>query len=149
MNSRAIMGKNGKSKAIVVDIDGTLADMRGVRGPFEWDKVGDDKPHEDIIELVQMYNQKGYFVIVVSGRDACCKKATKIWLQTHNVPFHNLYMRPLGDVRRDALVKFELYNSWIEPYWDVHLVIDDRQQTVDMWREYAELRCLQVAPGNF
>ena len=34
-----------KEKAIIVDVDGTLADMRGVRSPFEWDKVLQDKPH--------------------------------------------------------------------------------------------------------
>ena len=42
-----------KELAIIVDVDGTLADMRGVRGPFEWDKVHLDKPHQDIIDLVR------------------------------------------------------------------------------------------------
>ena len=42
-----------KELAIIVDVDGTLADMRGVRGPFEWDKVQLDRPHQDVIELVQ------------------------------------------------------------------------------------------------
>ena len=42
-----------KELAIIVDVDGTLADMRGVRGPFEWDKVHLDRPHQDIINLVK------------------------------------------------------------------------------------------------
>ena len=42
-----------KEKAIIVDVDGTLADMRGIRGPFEWDKVSQDKPHQDVIDLVK------------------------------------------------------------------------------------------------
>ena len=39
--------KMAKELAIIVDVDGTLADMKGIRGPFEWDKVHLDKPHQD------------------------------------------------------------------------------------------------------
>ena len=33
----------GKRDGIIVDVDGTLADMNGVRTPFEWNKVNKDK----------------------------------------------------------------------------------------------------------
>ena len=48
-----------KQKAIMVDVDGTLADMKGIRGPFEWDKVGLDRPYTDIIKLVQTLSDTG------------------------------------------------------------------------------------------
>jgi hypothetical protein len=47
-----------KEKAIIVDVDGTLADMRGVRSPFEWDKVLQDKPHLDVIDQQVLKNIK-------------------------------------------------------------------------------------------
>ena len=135
--------------AIIVDLDGTLSDMRGIRGPFEWDKVGRDRPHADIIELVQMYNSNNFKIIVCSGRDAVCKADTLEWLVDFEVPFDKFFMRPEGSTERDAKIKYHIYLDHIKPKYDVRLAIDDRQQVVDMWREYAGLRCLQVAPGNF
>ena len=41
-----------KEKAIIVDVDGTLADMRGVRSPFEWDKVLQDKPEQQNLSFL-------------------------------------------------------------------------------------------------
>ena len=41
------------SMPVLVDLDGTIAHNDGHRGFFDWAKVGDDKPHEDVIRLVQ------------------------------------------------------------------------------------------------
>ena len=88
--------KDQLPSAIIVDLDGTLADMRGIRGPFDWDKVGMDRPHTDIIELVQMYKSNHFQIIVCSGRDAVCKAATLEWLVDFEVPFDRFFMRPEG-----------------------------------------------------
>lgn len=83
--------------AVVVDIDGTIADMSGVRGAFEWDKVGNDKPHTDIIDLVRLLWENNYHIIFMSGRDSCCRINTIEWLNSYfpDVCF-NLYMRGQG-----------------------------------------------------
>ena len=57
-------------------------------------------------------------------------------------------MRKGGDKRIDSIVKKELYRKYIEPFYRVKLVLDDRNQVVDMWRDLG-LPCWQVAPGNF
>jgi hypothetical protein len=57
-------------------------------------------------------------------------------------------MREAGDSRKDSIVKQELYEKHIEPSYDVFVVLDDRNQVVDMWRSLG-LVCLQVAPGDF
>lgn len=59
-----------------------------------------------------------------------------------------LLMRGCDDNRPDAEVKKSTYFNEIEPGFDVWLVLDDRNQTVEMWREIG-LTCLQVANGNF
>lgn len=59
-----------------------------------------------------------------------------------------LYMRAEGDHRPDWVVKKELFLNEICKKYDVKLVIDDRQQVVDMWRSLG-LTCFQVAEGNF
>tara|TARA_R100001443_G_scaffold79347_1_gene86511 strand:- start:4970 stop:5422 length:453 start_codon:yes stop_codon:yes gene_type:complete len=148
-----------KELAIIVDVDGTLADMRGIRGPFEWDKVHLDRPHQDVIDLVKdlaiarKYDveigfEHKYKIIITTGRDGVCEEATKQWLKDHEVPYDDFYIRKAGDFRKDNIIKSEIYMDHIRPKYDVKFVIDDRDQVVEMWRSLG-LRVLQVAPGNF
>lgn len=157
--------KMAKELAIIVDVDGTLADMKGIRGPFEWDKVHLDKPHQDVIELVQDFARMGqpiyaefdgslvdmphkYKIIITTGRDGVCEEATRKWLDHYKVPYDEFFIRKAGDNRKDNIIKSEIYMDHIRPKYDVKYVIDDRNQVVDMWRSLG-LRVLQVAPGNF
>jgi hypothetical protein len=51
-------------------------------------------------------------------------------------------------MRKDSVVKQELFDEHIRDIYDVVAVYDDRQQVVDMWRAMG-IDCFQVAPGNF
>ncbi len=137
-----------KEKAIIVDVDGTLADMKGVRGPFDWDKVDQDRPHNDIITLVQELKSLGKKIIIVTGRDGICKQKTINWLNKYNVPIDKFFIRPEGSFEKDSIIKGKIYMDDIRPYYDIEFVLDDRDQVVNFWRDLG-LRCLQVAPGNF
>jgi predicted kinase len=132
--------------AILVDIDGTLAQMHG-RGPFEWHRVGEDVAVEKIVNLVNTQALQ-HRIIVMSGRDGSCRKQTEAWLDKHDVLWDYLYMRPAGDMRKDNIVKYELFDKHIRDEYDVQYVLDDRNQVVDMWRALG-VTCLQVAPGDF
>jgi hypothetical protein len=57
-------------------------------------------------------------------------------------------MRKEGDVRKDAIVKGEIYEKNINGKYNVLFVLDDRNQMVEMWRGLG-LTCLQVADGDF
>ena len=75
-----------------------------------------------------------------------------LWILQHvNIPYENMVMfiRKDEDYDKDRYVKLELYNKYIKPYWDIKMVLDDRDQVVEMWRHGAKLPCLQVADGNF
>ena len=137
-----------KQKAIMVDVDGTLADMKGIRGPFEWDKVSLDRPHLDIIKLVQTLSDTGRKIIIMTGRDGVAEQHTKDWLKDHGVPYDEFFIRPAGNYEKDSIIKSRIYMDHIRDNYDIEFILDDRDQVVDMWRSIG-LRCLQVAPGNF
>jgi uncharacterized HAD superfamily protein len=133
--------------AIIVDIDGTVA-TRTNRDPYEYDKVGSDAPKKEIIEVVVAMWRAGHKIIFVSARDESCFNDTYEWLCKNCPPFVKLHMRKAGDVRDDAIVKREIYETSIKPNYKVVAVFDDRQKVVDMWREIG-LTCLQVDYGDF
>lgn len=144
----------GKPKAILVDIDGTMALMNG-RGPFDWWAVGDDIPNQPVVDLVWIYYRSAWAdaeVIFMSGRDEVCRKETTDWLAQLGFANHKLYMRPSlpAGVQqpKDSVVKLALFNEHIRHAYDVQFVLDDRDQVVEMWRKLG-LTCLQVAPGAF
>lgn len=142
-------GTPGKPKAILVDVDGTVALMNG-RSPFDYSKVSTDLPNPGVIDVVQLacYG-KGYKVIFLSGRPDSCRMDTEDWLfENVKVPIERLIMRPTGDGRTDYVVKKELFDNHVRDKYDVQWALDDRDQVVKMWRGLG-LTCLQVAEGNF
>ena len=137
----------GLPKAIICDIDGTLAIM-GDRSPYDWAKVGRDALNLKVARLITLMRIYGYKVILVSGRDSECLEQTLQWLKDKNVNFDSLIMRPEGDKRKDCLIKEEIFEENIRGKFDIEFVLDDRNQVVEMWRDLG-LTVLQVAEGDF
>ena len=135
-------------KAVIVDIDGTLAKMNG-RTPFEWDKVGEDKVNVAVKTLVNALALCGFEIILFSGRDAVCIDQTKKWLMDNFIHYQHLFMRPEGNNEKDAIIKRKMYDENIVGRFDIQFTIDDRDQVVEMWRKDLGLTCLQVDYGNF
>lgn len=138
-------------RCILVDIDGTVAQMQG-RYPFDWNRVGEDLPKQNIIRLVKSLKDAGNQIIFFSGRDEACRNITREWLCEYfqwKVSDFQLFMRKNNDQRKDSDIKFDLYETHIRNQYFVELVIDDRQQVVDMWRRKLGLTCLQVDYGGF
>lgn len=140
----------GVETAVIVDIDGTVADHNGNRSPYDYSKVYGDKPHHDIIEIVNCLQYGGHKIIFVSGREDSCRSDTVRWLDKHFGDDHNfsLYMREAGDSRPDWIIKNEIYDREIIPNYDILCVLDDRDQVVRHLRRRG-IRVLQVAPGRF
>lgn len=141
-------GTPGKPKAFLVDIDGTLADFRDTRGPYDID-VSKDKPIETIIDIVDALWSSGLEVVFMSGRKEAARETTEEWLGRY-VMFGDwtLFMRSDDDNRPDNIVKAELFDTYVRDNYDVQFVLDDRDQVVEMWRRMG-LTCLQVAEGDF
>jgi predicted kinase len=135
-----------KELCIVVDIDGTLAHKSPTRGYYDYSRVGEDTVHGHIKSILKRYTD--IYILLVSGRIDNCKEITENWLQEHDIPYSNIFMRKTGDNRCDTVVKQELFEEHIEPFFNVLFVLDDRDRVVRMWRELG-IPCLQVAEGSF
>ncbi len=139
-------------KAIIVDLDGTLANRRihkdTMRGPFDWHRVYEDAPAGEVIAVVRAMYTSGYKVVYVSGRDEVCREDTQDWIHDFVSIPGPLLMRPKGDNRKDTVVKEEILFNEIAPHYNVVLTLDDRDSVVAHWRAMG-LRCLQVQPGAF
>lgn len=135
-------------KAILVDIDGTVAD-KGERSPYDWASVGGDTPKTNVINIVNHLSEK-YKIIFFSGRDEVCRDQTIEWLSNNlKCGEFELYMRQQNDNRKDSIVKKEMFDKYIRDKYFIESVIDDRQQVVDMYRKEIGLTVMQVDYGNF
>lgn len=144
-------------RAILCDIDGTLADCRhrlhfvlpGAKR--DWDAffaaMDDDSLIEPVRELIYSVDLDETAVILCSGRPENYREVTENWLRYHSVLYTGLYMRPVGDTRADHIVKSEMLDQIIADGWAPFIVIEDRESVVSMWRERG-LVCLQAAPGQ-
>lgn len=141
----------GLPYAILCDIDGTLAHMKD-RSPFDWKRVGEDVLDITVRDILGAYHCNDLTddvkIILLSGRDAVCRKETEDWCVANSVPYDRLLMRPENDQRKDSIVKREIYENEIKGKYNVLFVLDDRNQVVEMWRDLG-LKCLQVEYGDF
>lgn len=130
-------------KAVIFDIDGTLAHMDG-RGPFDWKRVGEDKVDEFVKRLFVFTTDAAR--VVVSGRDAVCDLETTEWLRKNELYWDELFMRGAGDSRKDTIIKEEIFWRDIAPKYNVVAVVDDRPCVVRMWHDIGIPKV--VAVGN-
>jgi predicted kinase len=150
---KKIVQEGSLPKAIICDLDGTLFHMNGRRGPFEWDKVDLDVVDEEIVTVLKAFIYKGYTIFFLSGRDGVCKELSYVSIKkafytelTHGdiLDFkHFFYMRKEGDMRKDSIVKEELFNEHIKDKYNVKLVLDDRPSIVRNWHKlgFKVLQC--------
>lgn len=154
------MKKQSKTLGIIIDLDGTLCNVDHRRHFVENRKdkdfksfyagIADDLPNEWCRQLVYSLNYR-HEIIFVSGRPEEYREVTHEWLRQHighSYVAMQLHMRRDNDFRKDSIVKREIYQNHIEPYYHILFCVDDRKQVVDMWREVG-LDCLHCAEGDF
>ena len=142
-----------RAPAIICDLDGTLALKHNGRTWFDASTCDADLINEPIRDLINMM-WSSHYVVFCSGREDKYREPTMTFLNKcfpTKIEGHDfdLFMRETDDFRKDSIIKHELYYAHIEPRWDIHIVLDDRKQVVDMWRNAIGLTTLQVAEGNF
>ena len=141
-------------RAVLVDLDGTLAEMVA-RGPFEEHLVYTDRVRQFVLHTVRALQQAGFRLIFMSGRSERCREETVRWLQdkcAFTLDHCELWMRAADDRRRDSDVKRDLYTNHVLGRYSVMAVFDDRQSVIqECWDQLniPVFRCGRVGRDNF
>ena len=146
-----------KMWAVICDIDGTIANiehrLHHIMGkPPDWPTffaaAMGDSPKPEVIHVFHALQDSGLLGIIVTGRPEDNRELTVSWLARHHVEYSGLFMRPEGDHRPDLVIKSEILDYILANGFMPRVVLDDRNQVVDMWRSRG-LTCLQVQAGNY
>jgi len=136
--------------AVIFDMDGTLADVRGIRHhivpptpmPKGWFKDFNAfhsesvnvPPNPSVVNHAVTASLLGHAVLVVTARRAMYRNHTAMWLALNGVPSDALYMRGDKDNRPDYLVKKDILDSIRTSFHVIHAV-DDNPSVIALWQE--------------
>lgn len=126
--------KSNLPSSIIFDIDGTLA-KRKDRGVYEWDKVENDEINDSMKDLYISYFNKGYKILLVSGRSQACMDMTKQWLIKNGMALpHMIFMKSHDSREKSYIFKKFTYIYNILDRYDVEFVVDDSEKDINMWK---------------
>jgi predicted kinase len=152
---KSLIHPEDRKPTIAFDADGTLVDVSSiaslVKGKYrDFDlfhrKSLWSNPNQEVLDLAYEANDKGFKVIVVTAREERYRDVTQAWMDKFNVPYENIFMRPMDDRRPDHIVKNEMF-SQINSFYDVVHFVDDRKDIADVWKQNGVETTL--VPGGF
>jgi hypothetical protein len=136
-----------KQDVVIFDVDGTLS-LKGNRGAFDYSKVREDDRNNDVAHLHQELDPD-MGIIVCTGREGTdvCKENTIEWLDMNGLNYKKIYFRGAGDMRKDFIVKAEMWRD-IQKKFNIIAMFDDRKQVVNFARKLGYTVC-QVENNTF
>ena len=146
-----LVQKSDLPPAIIVDIDGTIANCDH-RNPYDTSKCLQDSPIQPVVDLVTNYKQKGYKIFFVTGRKESSRADTVTWLKEKAKFFptdYELFMRESGNNESDTIYKKVIFDNHIKDKYRVDFALEDRTKMVQMYRKEIGIICMQVADGEF
>ncbi len=130
------------TKAVIFDIDGTLADVREIKHHLTGDVVDydlyhklaqDAPPVEPIVIAAVSMVALGLSPLIVTARKAKYMDDTVIFLRRNNIPFDMIFMRQDDDDRTDVDLKRDILKRIRSMDYDVKLAYDDNPEIIDLW----------------
>ena len=137
-------GSGALGDAVIVDVDGTLCDVSGVRhyvtsdpGNRNYDRFHAASalcpPIPSAVEWVAAQRALGRTIIVVTARKRRWEFVTRRWLRKWEIHCDWLLMRPDADQRRDREVKADILALIRSRGYRVVAAIDDNPAVVELW----------------
>jgi beta-phosphoglucomutase-like phosphatase (HAD superfamily) len=136
-----------KTRAVIWDLDGTLADDRA-RAHFveveegrkrDWksyfDAIEEDPPIAASIAVLHALHQDGIKIIFLTGRPEYTRQKTERWLRANGLEEHDvLLMRPNGERRPAGEFKVDVVRELASEY-EIICAFEDRIDVADHLRQ--------------
>jgi beta-phosphoglucomutase-like phosphatase (HAD superfamily) len=136
-----------KPKAVVWDLDGTLADDQA-RAHFveveagtarDWksyfDAIDQDPPIAASMEILRALHAQGIRIVFLTGRPEYTRPKTERWLRANGLTeYDHLLMRPEGEYRPAGFFKVDVIEGLRERY-ELVCAFEDRIDVADALRE--------------
>ena len=144
-------------EVVIFDIDGTLANndhrqhhLNGEKK--DWDAFFSEQADDDLYdmtnEMLLMFNNEGYEIVLLTGREEKYRGVTERWLQENFVYWDELIMRPTGSRMKDDEWKLKHIKAIEKGGRPVVAIFEDRLRVVKTLRD-AGYQVYHVGGGDF
>ena len=143
-------------RAVVVDVDGVLADAQGRQHHLDWDRrdwdaffdaVGDDPVVDEVRTLLSLLDPT-LVVLLVTARPQRIREATRAWLDAHGLRWDLLVMRPEREHAPAAVFKRDVVDELRDEGFVLELALEDDPRNRAMYLA-AGVPCLYVHSGYY
>lgn len=135
------------AEAVIVDVDGTLCDVEGIRHYVTRSNARRDfesfhkasalcPPIAETLDWVAAHRAAGRRIIVVTARERRWEHLTRTWMRKWEIEHDHLLMRPNFDYRPDTEIKSEILAQITTAGFDVVAAIDDNPSVIALWRSH-------------
>jgi hypothetical protein len=140
--------------AVIIDIDGVLADAAGRQHHLEngdwrrfFDACGDDPVIEEVHRLLELLDSQ-LAIILVTGRPLRVQEPTVAWLTHFGIRWDLLIMREVGDYAGADDYKWGVVHDLIGAGFDLRLALDDDPRNHAMFVSEG-VPCIYIHSGYY
>lgn len=136
-------------KAVITDLDGTLA-LLNDRDPYqEQHLLMDDEVNIELQRILKFYEKQGVAIIVATGRWEDKIDLTKKWLESKaDINATEIFMRPMVNYDNARILKEWYLENVIFQRYDPFLAFEDLFAIAQMYRKH-DIPCWQVNVDPF
>jgi hypothetical protein len=149
-------GVTASRRAVVVDVDGVLADAQGRQHLLDWerrdwdaffDACGDDPVLDEVRTLLALLDET-LAVLLVTARPQRVRELTRSWLERHDLRWDLLVMRPNREYAPAVVFKRDVVDELRDQGFELELALEDDPKNRAMYLE-AGVPCLYVHSGYY
>ena len=143
-------------RAVVVDVDGVLADAAGRQHHLDWDRrdwdaffeaCGDDPVIDEVRTLVSLLDPT-LVVLLVTARPQRVREITVAWLEDHGLRWDLLVMRPEHELAPAAAFKRDVVDELRGEGFVLELALEDDPRNRAMYLG-CDVPCLYLHSGYY